>query len=166
MIRTIWLALLFLGAIAVIASFKFASSAIGNSVDSPGGRSEQNGIILKANGEQLAKADKLSVNVELVSYELETITPIREEPVKTSVDTTGSISAVGRQPLEDKASHRSSKSAMREVRKSRGSKRKRSAPTLGRVECQAPQTIVEYLNRSARCPVTSTTTAKRAISAK
>lgn len=160
MIRTIWLALIFLGAIAAIASFKFASSA--NKVGAPGGPIEQDTV----SGEQLAKADKLPISVELVSFELETITPIRQEPVKASVDMTGSVGAVGRQPLEDKASHRSSKSAMREVRKIRGSKRKRSAPTHSRVECQTPPTIVEFLNRSARCPVTSTTTPKRAISAR
>ena len=67
MIRTIWLALFFLGGIAAIASFKFASSAIGNSVGSPGNQSEQNAIILEADGEQLAKANKLPVNVELAS---------------------------------------------------------------------------------------------------
>jgi hypothetical protein len=81
-----------------MASFKFASSAIGNSVGSQGGHSEQSEIILKANGEQLVKADKLPVNVELQSHELENITPITIEPVNASAETTGSVSAADRQP--------------------------------------------------------------------
>ncbi len=165
MIRTMWLALFFLAGIAVIASLKFASSAIGDTkVGVPGG---QEFVVLTVNGNQLAKADKLPVNIELVSYELETITPIREEPVETtSVDTTASISAVDRQPHESKASHRSSKSAVREIRKSIKSKRKRAPPTQSRAKCQTPQTLVDYLNPSARCHVASDISAKRTINAK
>ena len=167
MIRTIWLALLFLGGIAAIASFKFASSSIGNSITSPRGHSEQSKLILKGNGEQLAKADKLPVNVELLSYELKNIPPITIEPVTASAETTGSVSAADRQPQEIKASHRSSKSIVREVKKSRPSKAKRPPPpTNNNVECQAPQTIIDYFNSSARCPVTSTITARRAITTK
>lgn len=163
MIRTVWLALLFLGGIAAIASFKFASSAIGNSVGSQGGHSEQSDIVLKANGEQLAKADKLPVNV-LVSYELENITPVGVEPLKANPDTTGSVSAPDRQPVEVKASPRSSKSIVRKARKSGNSKAQRSRPTNNKVECPPPQTIIAYFNPSAHCA--STTTAKRAISTK
>jgi acetoin utilization deacetylase AcuC-like enzyme len=37
---------------------------------------------------------------------------------------------------------------------------------LPRLQCQTPQTIIEYLNGSARCPVSSTATAKRMMNAR
>jgi hypothetical protein len=136
------------------------------SVDSPGGRSEQNGIILEADGEQLAKADKLPVNVELASNELKPLISTWIDPVTASADTTGSVSAGDQRPHEGKAPRRSIKSAMREVRKNRNGKAKRSPPTNNKVECQTPQTIIDYFNRSTHCPVTSTTTAKRTTNAR
>jgi hypothetical protein len=166
MIRTIWLALFFLGGIAAIASFRFAASAVGNSVGSPGNQSEQNAIVLEADGEQLAKADKLPVNVELASNELKPTISTRIDPVTASADTTGSVSAVDQRPHEGKAPHRSSKSEVREVRKSIKSKRKRAPPTQSRARCKTPQTLVDYLNPSARCHVASDIPAKRTINAK
>ena len=63
MIWTVWLALFCLGGIAALASVKFVSSAFEN----PNAQVERARGGLNAKNEELVKADRLTVNVELAS---------------------------------------------------------------------------------------------------
>ena len=65
MLRTAWLALFCLGGIAAIASVKFVSSALGTMVGNPSAQVEKASSGLTAKNEELVKADRLAVNVEL-----------------------------------------------------------------------------------------------------
>ena len=107
MIRTIWLALLFLGGIAAIASFKFASSAFGTRVENPNTQVERASIGLNAKGEELVKADRLTVNVDRASYETTSVIPVKVDPVDVSVPQAVKESIVSRHWHEPKASARS-----------------------------------------------------------
>jgi hypothetical protein len=168
MIRTIWLALFCLGGIAAIASVKFVSSALGTRVENPSAQLERASISLNAKNEELVKADRLTVNVELASFETTPVIPVKIDPVHASVHRAVSDSIVSRHWHEPKAFARSGNSAIREREKNRNNKRKIVSVRPSEVECsdRKPQTILQSLNRSSRCGVASTLLAKRAIKTK
>lgn len=166
MIRTIWLALFCLGGIAAIASVKFVSSALGTRVENPSAQLEKAGIGLNAKDEELGKADRLAVNVELASFETTPVIPVKIDPVDASVHRAASDSIVSRHWHEHKA--RSGNSAIRVREKNRNKKRKIVSvrPRVAECSVRKPETILQALNRSGHCRVASTLPTKRAIIAK
>ena len=125
MIRTVWLALFCLGGIAAIASVKFVSSAFGTRVENPNAQLERASIGLNAKNEELVKADRLTVNVELASFETTSVIPVKVDPVDASVPRAVKESIVSRHWHEPKASARSGNSAIR-VREKKEAKNERS----------------------------------------
>jgi hypothetical protein len=167
MIRTIWLALFCLVAIAAIASVKFVSSALGTRVENPSAQLEKASIDLNTKNEELVKADRLAVNVELASFETTPAIPVKIDPVDASVHKAVNESIVSRHWHEPKASARSGNSAIRVREKTRRNKRKIVSVIPREAECSdtKPQSILQSLNLSPRCGVASTLAAKRAITA-
>ena len=129
-IRTIWLALFCLGGIAAIASVKFVSSALGTRVENPSAQLEKASIGLNAKSEDLVKADRLTVHVELASFETTPVIPVKIDPVDASVHPAVSERIVSRHWHEPNASAQSGNSAIR-VRK------KQKQQTEDRV-CETP----------------------------
>lgn len=168
MIRTIWLALFCLGGIAAIASVKFVSSALGTGVENPSAQLEKASSGLNSKNEDLVKADRLVVNVELASFETTPVVPVKIDPIDASVHRAANESIVSRHWHEPKPSARSGNSAIRVREKNRRSKRKIVSVIPREAECseRKPQTILQSLNLSPRCGVASTLAAKQAISAK
>jgi hypothetical protein len=168
MIRTVWLALFCLGGIAALASVKFVSSAFGTRVENPNAQVERASIGLNAKNEELVKADRLTVNVELASYETTSVIPVKVDPVDVSVHRDVSESIVGPHWHEPKASARTGKPAVRVREKNRNNKQKIVSVRPREAECSAgkPQTILQSLNLSPRCGVAPTLAAERAITAK
>ena len=164
MIRTIWLALFCLGGIAAIASVKFVSSALGSRVENPSAQLEKASIGLNAKNEELAKADRQAVNVELASFETTPVIPVIDASVHRAV----SESIVSRHWHEPKASARSGNSAIRVREKNRKNKRTIVSVRSSEAECsnRRPETILQSLNRSPQCGVASRLAAKRAITTK
>ena len=113
MIRTIWLALFCLAGLATIASVKFVSSALGTRVENPSAQFEKASVGLNAKNEESAKADRLTVNVELASFEATPVIPVKIDPVDASVHRAVSDSIVSRHWHEPKASAQSGNSAIR-----------------------------------------------------
>jgi hypothetical protein len=167
MIRTVWLALFCLGGIAALASVKFVSSAFGTRVENSNAQVERASIGLDAKNEEL-KADRLTVNVELASYDTKSVIPVKVDPVDVSVPLAVKESIVSRHWHEPKASARSGKFANRVREKNKNKKRKMvSAVRPKEPECSdSPQTILQSLNLSPRCGVASMLATKRALTAK
>jgi hypothetical protein len=168
MIRTVWLALFCLGGIAALASVKFVSSAFGTRVENPNAQVERASIGLNAKNEELVKADRLTVNVELASYETTSVIPFKVDPVDVSVPQAVKESIVSRHWHEPEASARSGNFANRVREKKKNNKRKMvSAVRPKEPECSdKPQTIFQSLNRSPQCGGASRSAAKRAITTK
>jgi hypothetical protein len=164
MIRTVWLALFCLGGIAALASVKFVSSAFEN----PNAQVERASIGLNAKNEELVKADRLTVNVELASYETTSAIPVKVDPVDVSVPQAVKESIVSHHWHEPKASARSGNFANKVREENKNKKRKRvSAVRPKEPECSdGPQTILQSLNLSPRCGVASTLATKRTLTAK
>jgi hypothetical protein len=168
MIRTVWLALFCLGGIAALASVKFVSSAFGTRVENPNAQVERASIGLNAKNEELVKADRLTVNVELASYETTSVIPFKVDPVDVSVPQAVKESIVSRHWHEPKASARSGNFANRVREKKKNNKRKMvSAVRPKEPQCSDnPQTIFQSLNLSPRCGVASTLATRRTLTAK
>ena len=177
MIRTIWLALFCLAGLATIASLKFVSSALGTRVENPSAQLEKASIGLNAENEELAKADRLTVNaelasetvkVELASFEATPFIPVKIDPVDASVHRAVSESIVSRHWHEPKASARSGNSAISVREKKRKNKRKMVSVRPNEAECsdRKSQTILQSLNRSPQCGIASRLAAKRATTPK
>jgi hypothetical protein len=168
MIRTVWLALFCLGGIAALASVKFVSSAFGTRVENPNAQVERASIGLNAKNEELVKADRLTVNVELASYETTSVIPVKVDPVDVSVPQAVKESIVSRHWHEPKASARSGNFANRVREKKKNNKRKMvSAVRPKEPQCSDnPQTIFQSLNLSPRCGVASTLATRRTLTAK
>src|SRR5829696_9458820 len=167
MIRTVWLALFCLSGIAALASVKFVSSAFGTRVENPNAQVERASIGLNAKNEELVKADRLTVNVELASYETTSVIPVKVDPVDVSGPQAVKESIVSRHWHEPKASARSGNFANR-VREKKKNKRKMVAAVRPKepVCSDSPQTIFQSLNLSPRCGVASTLATKRTLTAK
>ena len=168
MIRTVWLALFCLGGIAALASVKFVSSAFGTRVENPNAQVERASIGLNAKNEELVKADRLTVNVELASYETTSVIPVKVDPVDVRVPQAVKESIVSRHWHEPKASARPGNSAIRVREKNRNKRRKMVSVRPREAECsdQKTQTILQSLNLSARCGVATTLAAKRPTTTK
>jgi hypothetical protein len=168
MVRTVWLALFCLGGIAALASVKFVSSAFGTRVENPNAQVERASIGLNAKNEELVKADRLTVNVELASYETTSVIPAKAGPVDVRVPQAVKESIVSRHWHEPKASARPGNSAIRVREKKKNKKRKMvSAVRPKGPECSDnSQTIFQSLNLSPRCGVATTLAAKRPTTTK
>jgi hypothetical protein len=164
MIRTIWLALFCLGGIAAIASVKFVSSALGTRVENPSAQLEKASIGLNAKNEELVKADRLAVNVELAPFETIPFIPLKIDPVDARVRRGVSESIVSRHWHEPQASARSASSASRVRERNRNNKRKMVSVRSREAECsdRKPQTILRSLNLSPPCGAASALSARRA----
>src|SRR5215207_8484573 len=164
MIRTVWLALFFLGGIAALASVKFVSSALGTRVENSNAQVQRASIGLNAKNEELVKADRLTVNVELASYETTSVIPVKVDPVDVGVPQAVKESIVSRHWHEPKASARFGNLANRVREKNKNKKRKMvSAVRPKEPECSdSRQTILQSLNLSPRCGVASMLATKRA----
>jgi hypothetical protein len=173
MIRTIWLALFCLISLATIASVKFVSSAWGTRVENPSAQFEKASVGLNAKNEESAKADRLTVNVELASEtvnvelasETTPVIPVKIDPVDASVHPGVSESVKSHHWDEPKDSARQFRH--QSERKNRNNKRKMVSVRSSAAECsdKNPQTILQSLNLSPRCGVASTLAAKRANTA-
>jgi hypothetical protein len=168
MIRTVWLALFCLGGIAALASMKFVSSAFGTRVENPNAQVERANIGLNAQNEELVKADRLTVNVELASYETTSVIHVKVEPVDVSVAQAVKERSVSRHWHEPKASARSGNFANRLREKKKNKKRKMVAAVRPKeAKCSdSPPTILQSLNLSPRCGVASMLAPKRTLTAK
>lgn len=169
MIRTVWLALFCLGGIAALASVKFVSSAWGTRVETPSAQSEKASVGREEKNQDLAKADRLTVNVELASYETTSVIPVKADPVDVRVPQAVKESIVSRHWHEPKASARSGNFANRVREKKKNKKRKMVSAVRpkGPPECSDnPQTIFQSLNLSPRCGAVSTLATKRTLTAK
>ena len=164
MIRTIWLALFCLVSLATIASVKFVSSALGTRVENPSAQFEKASVGLNAKNEESAKAERLTVNVELAS-ETTPVIPVKIDPVDASVHPGVSESVKSHHWDEPKDSARQFRH--QSERKNRNNKRKMVSVRSSEAECsdRNPQTILQSLNLSPRCGVASTLAAKRANTA-
>src|SRR5215218_861950 len=152
MIRTVWLALFCLGGIAALASVKFISSALGTRVENPNAQVERASIGLNAKNEELVKADRLAVNVELASYEATSVMPITVDPVDVSVPQAVKERIVSRHWHEPNASARSGNFANRAREKKKNKIRKMVSVRPKEPECfDKPQTIFQSLNHSPQC---------------
>jgi hypothetical protein len=168
MIRTIWLALFCLVGLATIASVKFVSSALGTRVEKPNAQVERASIGLNAKNEELVKADRLTVNVELASYETTSAIPVKVDPVDVSVRQAVKESIVSRHWHEPKASARSGNSANGAREKKNKNKRKIVSVRPREAECSdgKPQTFLQSLNLSPQCGIAPRVAGKRAIIAR
>jgi hypothetical protein len=168
MIRTVWLALFCLGGIAALASVKFVSSAFGTRVENPNAQVERASIGLNAKNEELVKADRLTVNVELASYETTSVIPFKVDPVDVSVPQAVKESIVSRHWHEPKASARSGNSANGAREKKNKNKRKIVSVRPREAECSdgKPQTFLQSLNLSPQCGIAPRVAGKRAIIAR
>jgi hypothetical protein len=182
MIRTIWLALFCLAGLATIASVKLVSSALGTRVENPSAQFEKASVGLNARNEEPAKADRLTVNSEIVNVELalelatETVNvelasettpviPVKIDPVDASVHPGVSDTVKSHHWDEPKASARSSNSDNRVRAKKSKNKRKIVSVRPSEADCSdgKPQSILQSLNRSPQCGATSRLAGKRAV---
>jgi hypothetical protein len=168
MIRTVWLALFCLGGIAALASVKFVSSAWGTRVETPSDQVERASIGLNAKNGELVKADRLTVNVELASYETTSVIPVKVDPVDVRVPQPVKESIVGRHWHEPKASARSGNSANRVREKKNKDKREIVSVRPKEGECSDGKlrTFLQSLNRSPQCGIAPRLASKRAINTK
>jgi hypothetical protein len=162
MIRTIWLALFCLGGIAAIASVKFVSSALGTKVENP--KVERASIGLNAKNEELVKADRLAVNVELASSE--TIRYPRQgrsgrcwhpsgcerERRKPPLARTHGFCSIGQFRRQSERKKNKNKRKIVSVR-----------PLKARCSDGKPQAFLQSVNRSPQCGIASRLAGKRPI---
>ena len=123
---------------------------------------------MNAKNEELVKADRLTVNVELASYETTSVIPAKAGPVDVRVPQAVKESIVSRHWHEPKASARPGNSAIRVREKKKNKKRKMvSAVRPKGPECSDnSQTIFQSLNLSPRCGVATMLAAKRPTTTK
>jgi hypothetical protein len=147
---------------------KFVSSAFGTRVENPNAQVERANIGLNAKNEELVKANRLTVHVDLASYETTSVIPVKGDPVDVSVPQAVKESILSRHWHAPKASARPGNSAIRAREKIKTKKRKMVSVKPREAECsdQKPQTILQSLNLSPRCGVTSTLAAKRPTTTK
>jgi hypothetical protein len=163
MFRTIWLALFCLVGLATIASVKFVSSALGTKVENP--KVERASIGLNAKNEELVKADRLAVNVELASSETTSVIPIKVDPVDVGIRQAVKESIVSRHWHEPKASARSGNFVDRAREKKNKNRRKIVSvrPLKARCSDGKPQAFLQSVNRSPQCGIASRLAGKRPI---
>jgi hypothetical protein len=168
MIRTIWLALFCLVGLATIASVKFVSSALGTRVEKPNAQVERASIGLNAKNEELVKANRLTVNVELASFETIPVIPVKVDPVDASGRQAVKERVVSRHWHEPNSSARSGNSANRVREKKSKNQRKIVSVKSREAECSdgKPQTFLQSLSRSPQCGIASRLAGKRAIIAR
>jgi hypothetical protein len=163
MFRTIWLALFCLVGLATIASVKFVSSALGTKVENP--KVETASYGLNARNEELVKTDRLTVNVELASFETTSVIPVKVDPVDDGIRQAVKESIVSRHWHEPTASARSGNFADRAREKKNKNKRKIVSvkPLKARCRDGKPQAFLQSVNPPPQCGTASRLAGKRPI---